>query len=934
MDPDRWQKLKESFYTALKLPVERREGYLQELFANDPQTHSEVSALLRAHENLGEFMASPALEQLEPMLSELTPSLEATRIGPYRILRELGRGGMGVVYLAVRDDEVARKQVAIKIIQTGDNKTISRRFRTERQALATLEHESIARFLDGGFTDDGHPYYVMEYVEGEPIDRFCDSQRLSIRQRLELFRQVCAAVHYAHQNLIVHRDLKPDNILVNSAGIPKLLDFGIAKILRPELSPHTLAVTSDRRMLLTPAYASPEQLRGTPITISSDVYSLGVMLYELLTGHRPYRFESGTPQEIERVVCEQEPEKPSTAITRVGEIKLDDGSTKSLTPEMVSLTREGRPDRLRRRLTGDLDNIVMMAMRKEPQRRYASAAQLAEDIRRHLDGMPVIARPASLAYRSKKFISRYKTGVIAATLTLILLLIGIISTYWQAQVADAHRAEAERRFNDVRTLANALIFELHDAIEDLPGATPARKLLVSRAQEYLDGLARGPGDDPSLQLELAWAYQKLGDVQGNPNNANLGDISGALQSYGKGIMLAEQVVATTPENVNALEAQATIYEKLSDVQSWSGELSAAIASGQDALRLYKKITALEPEKAKFQQSLAISHIKLGDILGNPNFPNMRDHTKALEHYQEALAIFNRLAHGDSADIVTRRHLGIIYERMGSIFEVQSELEKTLRSYQHSLQIRQELNQERPHHYDISRDLAVAYEKLARVHQVSGNSAVALQEYRRSLSIFKELLSNDPLNANAQRSVSISHQHIGDVLAMQGRISQALSSYRESLAIQESLVQGEPLNWQASSALAGTLGRLADLTFKQGETERARAYTLRLLQLQKQLANKPDARALDLNNYAWTLLSCQPESLRDATTALAYAQKAARMTNGEDANILDTLAWAYFLTGNRKLAIRTEEKALALLPSDSPMRAELQRNLQRFQRAAE
>ena len=313
---------------------------------------------------------------------------------------------MGVVYLAVRADDHYQKRVAIKLVQHGlYTGAILHRFRTERQILASLDHPNIARLLDGGTTTDGRPYLVMEYVEGLPIDVYCDRHKLSISERLRLFRTVCAAVHYAHQNLVIHRDLKPSNILVSTDGVPKLLDFGIAKLLNPELSAPSLVFTESGLQLLTPEYASPEQVRGEPLTTASDVYALGVLLYELLTGHQPYRLTSRRRQDLERVICEVDPLKPSTAISRSDADTETDG-TGQRTPATVSQTREGQPEKLRRRLTGDLDNIVLMALRKEPQRRYGSAEHLAEDLRRHLEGLPVMARPQTFGYRSAKFIRR------------------------------------------------------------------------------------------------------------------------------------------------------------------------------------------------------------------------------------------------------------------------------------------------------------------------------------------------------------------------------------------------------------------------------------------------------------------------------------------------------------------------------------------------
>jgi serine/threonine protein kinase len=340
------------------------------------------------------------------------------RIGPYRILREIGRGGMGSVLLAVNEADRFARTVAIKLIRRGmDTDDVLHRFALERQVLGALNHPNIARVFDAGAAPDGRPYFVMEHVDGRPITDFCDAVQYNTTQRLRLFNKVCSAVHYAHQHLIVHRDLKPGNIPVDQAGEPKLLDFGIAKILNPGLVGDP-AVTGPEHRLMTPEYASPEQVKGDPISTASDVYSLGVLLYELLTGRLPYRFKSRLQDEIVRIVCEVEPEPPSTAVTRVERVELPDGATRTLTPEHVARAREapGRadPQRLRRDLAGDVDCIVLKAMHKAPRRRYHSAEQLAEDIRRHLEGLPVIARPASFVYRAGWIILRNRWRIAGA----------------------------------------------------------------------------------------------------------------------------------------------------------------------------------------------------------------------------------------------------------------------------------------------------------------------------------------------------------------------------------------------------------------------------------------------------------------------------------------------------------------------------------------
>jgi serine/threonine protein kinase/tetratricopeptide (TPR) repeat protein len=395
MTPEQWETIKELVEGGLERQGDGRARFVDEACAGDPSLRVEVSELIASYEQAGSFMAASPFDAAATLVAEdRDTSLEGQRIGAYRNVRALGHGGMGTVYLAVRDDEVYRKEVAVKLIKRGmDTDGILRAFRTERQILATLDHPNIARLLDGGTTDDGRPYFVMDYVEGVPLDVYCDAHTLSILDRLKLFRIVCSAVHYAHQHGVIHRDLKPGNILVTPGGVPKLLDFGIAKVLNPELPSTTGSTTMVQP--LTPAYASPEQTRGEAVTPVSDVYSLGVLLYEMVTGHRPYLLQGRTPHEFGRVICEEQPRRPSTIISR---------------------------------LDGDLDNVVLMALRKEPGERYASVDQLSEDLRRYLEGLPILARKPTLMYRSMKLVGRNRaTAFTAATSLMIILALSAVA---------------------------------------------------------------------------------------------------------------------------------------------------------------------------------------------------------------------------------------------------------------------------------------------------------------------------------------------------------------------------------------------------------------------------------------------------------------------------------------------------------------------------
>ncbi len=500
MEASRWQRIEELFGEALNLDVAERAPFLTAACGSDAGLRREVEALLGSHQRAGDFIKAPVVDEALNVINHTDITLgKKKRIGTYEVVREIGRGGMGAVYLASRADEEFKKYVAIKLIKRGmDTEDILRRFKNERQILASLDHPNIAKLLNGGTTAEGVPYFVMEYVEGQPLTEYCDSHKLSTVERLKLFREICAAVQHAHQNLVVHRDLKPSNILITSDGTPKLLDFGIAKFLNPALAPQTIAPTATMMRMMTRDYASPEQARGEPITTASDIYSLGVLLYKLLTGHHPYQFKTPLPQEIERVICESVPEKPSTMVTRTEIIELEDGKTLSLTPNSVSRTREGQPDKLRRALNGDVDNIILMAMRKEPQRRYSSVAELSEDLRRYLGGLSVLATKDTFRYRAAKFVKRHRVGVVAALLVLLSLIAGLVATIWQAQQARQERAKAEEIKNFIERTLN-----YSNPLSNKGGKTVRETTVTEALDEAAKRLESGEfSNQPEIKAEL------------------------------------------------------------------------------------------------------------------------------------------------------------------------------------------------------------------------------------------------------------------------------------------------------------------------------------------------------------------------------------------------------------------------------------------------
>jgi serine/threonine protein kinase/tetratricopeptide (TPR) repeat protein len=489
---------------AQQLGPRDRAQYVRTTCGADPLLLSKVLFALGDQARDPAFWDEPADVSLEPL--EPSPGMEGQRLGPYRIERKLGTGGMGDVYLAERADDEYQQRVAIKLVRSGVySAQVQSRLRMERQILARLEHPNIARLLDGGRAPDGTPYLVMEYIDGEPIDRYCDRHRLDLNARIELVRTVCSAVHYAHQNLVVHRDLKPNNILVTADGTPKLLDFGIAKLLETHQSLHTLAVTHMDYRVMTPAHASPEQIRGDAITTASDIYVLGQLLYELLTGRRPFHLTGGRITDLERIVCEQDPLAPSVMVAKTSE-------DSAILANEIAGCRATTPARLARDLKGDLDNIILMAMRKDAERRYRSAEQLALDLERHAKGEPVTATRDTWTYRARKFVRRHAIGVMTAAIGVAMLAAFAVVTLVQAQRIARERDIAAIERTRAEQVSSFLIelFELSDPTKSRGNQVTARELLDIGARRVSTGLADQPESRAVLLNTIGKVYGSLG----------------------------------------------------------------------------------------------------------------------------------------------------------------------------------------------------------------------------------------------------------------------------------------------------------------------------------------------------------------------------------------------------------------------------------------
>jgi eukaryotic-like serine/threonine-protein kinase len=737
MSPQRWQKVEEIFHQALEIPSADRERWIDRTCAGDAELRAEVASLLASDQAAGgQFVGAQVKQAVEELGADESQSgiraMSGRQIGPYRLIRELGRGGMGAVYLAHRDDQQYESQVAIKLVRPGlDTDFILRRFRRERQILARLQHPNIARLFDGGTTDDGTPYLVMEYIEGTWITKYADEQGLTIEERLRLFLPVCAAVEHAHRNFVVHRDLKPGNILIDTSGAPKLLDFGVSKVL------HATADDPSETQgvgMMTPDYASPEQILGDPITIASDIYSLGAVLYQLLCGARPHRIDQCTPLALERAICLDETVAPSAAAV----------------------------DRnLAKRLRGDLDNVVLRAMQKEPARRYPSVEQMAEDIRRHLDHRPVAARPDSLGYRARKFVRRNRVTVALASLMFASLVGG-------ASVAIREARISRERFEQVRKLSTIFLFDVEQAARDLPGSLKVRQLIASTGLEYLNNLSRSSSNDWALKRELATAYIRIGEVQGGTSTSNLGDTAGALKSFQSAQKLLDEVLQHSASDRKAAVDRMMVSHRLNNVFRVTGEVPRAIAACEDGLRRAEALLAASPEDPDlleyagvFHLDLALSRQQAGDL------------PHAAEDVSAGIRFLTKLIVARPNDREAQDNIAIYHARLGAIQAALGKRTEALASYRSGAAALESLCRHFPNDTHTRHELMLAY---AHVGDTLGNPAYdnvgdapgALTEYTKMAEIARTLHEADPNDVRGISDYGIALLRMGIVTPMNQR----------------------------------------------------------------------------------------------------------------------------------------------------------------------
>ena len=792
MTPEQWHKVNELFYAALGRESSERQAFLVAAGAGDEEILREVESLLAAHQQVTSLTGKPVFQKaVRVLVEEEARRIVGSRLGPYRIIREIGRGGMGAVYLARRDDDLYEKQVAIKLIKRGmDSDAILHRFLSERQILASLDHANIARLLDGGTSEDGLPYFVMEYIEGLPIDRYADERKLFITERLELFLQVAAAVQHSHQHLVVHRDIKPNNIIVTADGVPKLLDFGIAKLVAPDAG---TTETMSACGWMTPEYASPEQLKGEPITTADDVYSLGVILYELLTGRSPYLFKDRSPAQVAEIIANTDPDRPSTAAVRTDratvrevEATVREVEATVLVPAEISESRARTPERLRRRLSGDLDNIILKAIHKEKEFRYGSVADLAEDIRRHLEGRPVLARRGTLSYRLSRLIRRNKTAVAAAAIIALVLIGSSIVTTWQARRARQAQAEAERNFNDVRRWARSVIFDYHDRISDLPGSTAVRETLVRDALNYLNALAGRTKRDASLQAEIADAYEKISSIQGGRGLANLGDTEGAVESIRQCLSIRRALLASAPDDPGLRLSAASAYRYLAELLGQRGDSEGAAESYRNAVSMAEALLSIDANKTEYQYQAAISYGSLGDFLSAAG-----DWKGALDNQQKALALFKSIPRDHPQIEEIDRSIGINHLLTGVAMKGLNDLAGAVESHARAIEMFAELSRKDPTNADYRRTLGVSYLYQGDALKAGERMNDALASFRRYAEIAEEISAADPQDSISLLDRATAYGGVGAILLKTGHSREALSYIKRSLAISRSISDADP-----------------------------------------------------------------------------------------------------------------------------------------------
>lgn len=850
LSPQRWKQVEPLLEEALDLEPAEWQAFLEQACPDDPQLRRVVERLLNADADAGAFLEQPAGVWVAPLFEKERPAPAppppapkgGTRVGPYRLVDEIGRGGMGVVYRAERVDGQFERQVALKLIAHPDTESVARRFRAERQILAQLQHPHIARLFDGGVTEEGQPYFVMEYVEGQPIDEYCDAHRLSVEERLQLFVTVVEAVQHAHQNLVVHRDLKPSNVLVDPEGRVKLLDFGIAKLLTPD-GEGTATRTGVGGPMMTPAYAAPEQVRGDPVSTVTDVHQLGVLAYELLSGHRPHRFETDAPLEIGRTICEEIPDPPSRAVGQDVSRTRPGSSTEPIPASDVSRARATNPSTLRRRLRGDLDAVVMKALRKDPEARYSSAGALADDLERHLASRPVEARAPAAGYRLRKFLHRHRWGA-AVTAAFAALVIGFSILYTTRVSAERNRAQREAQKAERVSEFLADLFVASNPFEEVQGDTLEARDLLNRGAERINAEL---DDEPEVQATM---MQIIGEVY-----QNLGEYDRArslmTRAHERWREIADE---PTPEIAENLRLRSALRHD-------QGDYAVAESLGRAALTIDRELYGRNhPRVADDLFLMGLARQEQGDyaVAESLHHRALTIRREGLE--QESLPVARSVgeleralaAQGDYATAESLQHVALDLNRriygethprvaqelndVAYLARQQGKYEKAETYYRDAIDImRETLGPSHP-------ELANPLNNLGILLGVQGRYEEAEPFFRKALSIRRGHHGND------HPSVANSLHSLGRLMLEMGKLDSARVFAEEALAAEKKAV-GE-----VHEDVAVKLDLLGRIHAERGDYARAERYYREALSIERQVRGGEHPRiATEMNNLASVLI---------------------------------------------------------------------------------
>ncbi len=809
MDKERWARVRHLVEQAMALPEDVRSAFLRSQ-SEDATLIADAEELLRYDRQASEIFS--VLGTAPSLISEADLNLDGSHVGAYRVVEELGRGGMGVVYLAERADGVYQQKVAVKVLQEGVfTPALAERFRQERQILAGLTHPGITRLLDGGVLADGRPYLVLEFVDGVPIDRFCDEHHLDTRMRLRLFLRVAEAVQAAHQQLVLHLDIKPANILVTAEGNPRLLDFGIARFLTDAEGAGRKTEATVR--LLTPRYASPEQASGKHLGVGSDVFSLATLLYWLLTGVLPYPLEDASPLEAAKIILEVSPTPPS----------------------------EAAPATVRPQLAGDLDTILLQALRKEPERRYPTVEAFAADIERHLDSKPVLAHADSFRYRAEKFVRRNMIAVVATAVTALVLVLSAAAIVHSAVVArraqraaEEQRAVAQRRLQDVRGIAHSYIFDLDPKLEQVPGTVAIRGFVLQTGLKYLEAMSKeNVEQDDDLLREVGLGYIRVGQVQADPAMPSLNDRKGAWDSMSKGLALQRKLLAKHPDDLKQLSMVARQLASMEYLAMADGDVQKSYDYGMESWKTIQPLLKAGPDAPRFVHLNAVAWDIANTYSGNGELWNFGDPAGALpwlDRMDEIIARFAAAKPENATNdfVLADSQRGAIsraqtLEQLGRNGEVRALYEQALRiaeTHQEKIEDKQSLKVVRasfaewalhqgdmatvhklapllvleeddgkPHDRNLTATIADALCQSSRIDFANGRTASGLTRMNRSVSLFEHLYKEDAEDATSSSVMAADFYLFGQQNAVPR--SRRREIYERSIAITQHYARTHP-----------------------------------------------------------------------------------------------------------------------------------------------